>query len=132
MENEDHTSKPRTYRCSCKRCYNVWQSEVSEPLQCPRCKSFLWDVEPEVYHCNVCGTAWKNRTPSLPDKCPQCGSDDIDTGLLPEDQSFESRVKKLYDSGVGCTRICMKLHASMAQVQNVLKSVYPDNDGFKM
>ena len=132
MEDDNHTLKLHPIRHYCKRCSNVWEDDVPEPLQCPQCKSFIWDVAPEKYYCKQCGTVWRNKLSDLPRKCPQCGSEDIEYGDVPEGQDIDDRIRDMYRSGDGCLRICMALHASMTQVQSVLRASYPNEPVFKM
>lgn len=32
----------------CKRCEHEWLPRLSNPLQCPRCKSYHWETEPQL------------------------------------------------------------------------------------
>lgn len=31
--------------CECKKCNHQWQSRVEIPTQCPKCKTYKWNLE---------------------------------------------------------------------------------------
>ena len=47
----------------CKLCSYEWESRISKPKQCPRCKSLKWNQKTKLTNCEICNVEFtkKNR-----------------------------------------------------------------------
>lgn len=42
----------------CKRCGHEWIARITKPKQCPKCRSYNWDIYSPL-KCEVCGRIFK-------------------------------------------------------------------------
>lgn len=132
MEPEQVSNIPG--RCTCSICGAVWRPKRNKlPQRCPHCKSKLWNSSYR-HRCHKCGHEWTSSN-IRPNRCPSCQTRKWASEThQPETKALSSLPEKtkksimvLYNSGLGCTRISIRMKIPFGDVYNVVKENSPDD-----
>ena len=124
--------------CVCERCRHVWNRNTENPVRCPRCGTYYWNMVPTTNQCRICNHKWFSRTEKVPARCPSCKtrSWSLEKASVSRpkvtDEREDHNIMSLYASGIGCVRISIETGLSLAAVRDVVKRNIPSHESPRM